>query len=254
MLCNDTSLELKEGEWLVHGDPMERALLVSGIKAELDIEAETKLYPRTDLISFESEYRFMATLHHTHTSDAFVCLKGAPERILKMCTYQKTAQGVQTLDSDYWLSRINEMAHQGQRVLAISVKQVNDKQMELKFSDVENDLILLGMFGLIDPPRGEAIKAIKVFHPAEIRVKMITGDHSITARAIAQQLNLINVDDVLTGQELDLMSEDELRQRIQNIDVYARVNPEHKLLLVRLLQELGLIVAMTGDGVNDARS
>lgn len=252
VLCNDASLELKEGEWLVHGDPMEGALLVSGIKAGLDLEAETKLYPRTDLIPFESEHRFMATLHHTHTGDAFVFLKGAPERILKMCTHQKTAQGVQTLDSDYWLSRINEMAHQGQRVLAIAVKPVNDKQLELKFSDVDNGLILLGMFGLIDPPREEAIEAIKVCHAAGIRVKMITGDHGVTARAIAQQLNLINVDDVLTGQELDLMSEDELRQRIQDIDVYARVNPEHKLLLVRLLQELGLIVAMTGDGVNDA--
>ena len=252
VLCNDASLELKEGEWLVHGDPMEGALLVSGIKAGLDLEAETKLYPRTDLIPFESEHRFMATLHHQHTGDAFVFLKGAPERILKMCTYQKTAQGVQTLDSDYWLSRINEMAHQGQRVLAIAVKPVNDKQLELKFSDVENGLILLGMFGMIDPPREEAIEAIKVCRAAGIRVKMITGDHGATARAIAQQLNLINVDDVLTGQEMDLMSEDELRQRIQDIDVYARVNPEHKLLLVRLLQELGLIVAMTGDGVNDA--
>ena len=252
VLCNDASLELKEGEWLVHGDPMEGALLVSGIKAGLDLEAETKLYPRTDLIPFESEHRFMATLHHKHTGDAFVFLKGAPERILKMCTYQKTVQGVQTLDSDYWLNHIHEMAHQGQRVLAIAVKPVNDKQLELKFSDVENGLILLGMFGLIDPPREEAIEAIKVCHTAGIRVKIITGDHGVTARAIAQQLNLVNVDDVLTGQELDLMSEDELRQRIQDIDVYARVNPEHKLLLVRLLQELGLIVAMTGDGVNDA--
>lgn len=252
VLCNDASLELKRGKWLVHGDPMEGALLVSGLKAGLDNEAEAKQYPRTDIIPFKSEHRFMATLHHSHTGDAFVLIKGAPERILDMCAHQKTAQGVQILDRNYWLRRIDEMANQGQRVLAIAVKPISYEQMELKFSDVENDLILLGMFGLIDPPREEAIEAIRICNEAGVRVKMITGDHSTTARAIAQQLKLVNVDDVLTGQELDLMSEDELRLRIQDIDVYARVNPEHKLLLVRLLQELGLIVAMTGDGVNDA--
>ncbi|MCP4000522.1 MAG: HAD-IC family P-type ATPase, partial [Gammaproteobacteria bacterium] len=153
---------------------------------------------------------------------------------------------------NYWLARIEEMAQQGQRVLAIAVKPVSYEQMELKFSDVENDLIMLGMFGLIDPPREEAIEAVQVCNRAGIRVKMITGDHGATARAIARQLKLVNIDDVLTGQELELMSEDELRQRVQDVDVYARVNPEHKLLLVRLLQEQGLIVAMTGDGVNDA--
>jgi potassium/sodium efflux P-type ATPase len=252
VLCNDASLELKGREWLVHGDPMEGALLVSGLKAGLDNEDEAKQYPRTDLIPFESEHRFMATLHHRHTGDAIVFIKGAPERILEMCAYQKTAQSVQAVESDYWLSRIDEMAQQGQRVLAIAVKPISFEQMELTFSDVENDLILLGMFGLIDPPREEAIEAVKVCNEAGIRVKMITGDHGATARAIAQQLKLTNVGDVLTGQELDLMSEDELRQRIQDVDVYARVNPEHKLLLVSLLQELGLIVAMTGDGVNDA--
>ena len=252
VLCNDASLELKGSDWLVHGDPMEGALLVSGLKADLDIEAESKQYPRTDLIPFESEHRFMATLHHSHTGDAFIFLKGAPERLLEMCAQQKTVHGNQTIDKDYWLSRIEEMAQQGQRVLAIAVKPVNYEQTELKFSDVENGLIMLGMFGLIDPPREEAIEAIKSCREAGIRVKMITGDHGATARAIAKQLKLVNASDVLTGQKLDLMSEDELRQQVQDIDVYARVNPEHKLLLVRLMQELGLIVAMTGDGVNDA--
>ena len=252
VLCNDASLEQNNREWLVHGDPMEGALLVAGLKTGLDIEVESKQYPRTDLIPFESEHRFMATLHHNHTGDAFIFLKGAPERVLEMCTHQRTVDGDQPLDRDYWLNRIEEMAQQGQRVLAIAVKSVNHEQMELTFSDVENDLIILGMFGLIDPPREEAIEAVRTCGLAGIRVKMITGDHGATARAIAQQLKLINVDDVLTGQELELMSEDELRQRVQDVDVYARVNPEHKLLLVRLMQEQGLIVAMTGDGVNDA--
>jgi magnesium-transporting ATPase (P-type) len=252
VLCNDASLEHKDAEWLVYGDPMEGALLVSGMKAGLDIEAEAKQYPRNDLIPFESEHRFMATLHHSHTGDAFIFLKGAPEQLLEMCDQQKTVNGDQPVDRDYWLNRIEEMAQQGQRVLAIAVKPVNHEQIELKFSDVENGLIMLGMFGLIDPPREEAIEAIKTCGEAGIRVKMITGDHGATARAIARQLKLVNTSDVLTGHELNLMSEDELRQRVLDVDVYARVNPEHKLLLVRLMQELGFIVAMTGDGVNDA--
>jgi magnesium-transporting ATPase (P-type) len=252
VLCNDASVEHKDTEWFVHGDPMEGALLVSGLKAGLDNNLETKQYPRTDLIPFESEHRFMATLHHSHTGDAFIFLKGAPERILEMCAQQRTAHGDQLIDKDYWLRRTEEMAQQGQRVLAIAVKPVNYKQIELTFSDVENGLILLGMFGLIDPPREEAIEAIKTCGEAGIRVKMITGDHAATARAIARQINLVNADNVLTGQDLELMSENELRQRVQDVDVYARVNPEHKLLLVRLMQEQGLIVAMTGDGVNDA--
>ncbi|MEH6468212.1 MAG: cation-transporting P-type ATPase [Porticoccus sp.] len=252
VLCNDASLEHKDTGWLVHGDPMEGALLVSGLKAGLEIEAEEKQYPRIDLIPFESEHRFMATLHHSHTGDTFIFLKGAPERILEMCAHQKTVHGDEPIDRDYWLNRIEEMAQQGQRVLAIAVKPVNYEQMQLKFSDVESGLTMLGMFGLIDPPREEAIEAVKTCGEAGIRVKMITGDHGATARAIARQLKLVNTDCILTGQELDLMTEDELRQRVQDVDVYARVNPEHKLLLVRLMQEVGLIVAMTGDGVNDA--
>jgi len=252
VLCNDASLEQTNGEWHVHGDPMEGALLVSGLKAGLDIDAEVQQYPRTDLIPFESEHRFMATLHHSHAGTAFIFLKGAPERVLEICTQQRMPGSDQPLDSKYWLARIEEMAQQGQRVLAIALKPVSCEQIELKFSDVEDGLIMLGMFGLIDPPREEAIEAVQTCEKAGIRVKMITGDHGATAQAIARQLKLVNVDDVLTGQELELMSEDELRQRVEDVDVYARVNPEHKLLLVRLMQEQGLIVAMTGDGVNDA--
>ncbi len=252
VLCNDASLEQRDSECLVHGDPMEGALLISGLKAGLDIEIEKKQYPRTDLIPFESEHRFMATLHHSHTGDAFIFLKGAPERVLEMSAFQRTINGDQSLDKNYWLTRIERMAQQGQRVLAIAFKPVSHDQRELTFSDVENELIILGMFGLIDPPRVEAMEAVRACGKAGIRVKMITGDHGVTARSIAQQLKLINADDVLTGQELESINDDDLRQRVQDVDVYARVNPEHKLRLVRLLQEQGLIVAMTGDGVNDA--
>jgi magnesium-transporting ATPase (P-type) len=252
ILCNDASLEQKNNEYLVHGDPMEGALLVAGLKAGLDIELESKHYPRTDLIPFESEHRFMATLHHSHAGEAFIFIKGAPEHVLEMCTYQRAFDGEQALDKNNWLKRIEAMAEHGQRVLAIAVKPVHCDQMELSFSDVENGVTMLGIFGLIDPPREEAIKAVHSCDMAGIRVKMITGDHAATARAIARQLKLINTDDVITGQDLELMSEKELRQKVQDVDVYARVNPEHKLLLVRLLQDQGFIVAMTGDGVNDA--
>ncbi|VAW91905.1 Cation-transporting ATPase, E1-E2 family [hydrothermal vent metagenome] len=252
ILCNDASLEKVDNEFLIHGDPMEGALLVAGLKAGLDNETEVKQYPRTDLIPFESEHRFMATLHHSHTNEAFIFLKGAPEHVLEMCTFQKTVNGDQSLDKNYWLARIEEMAKQGQRVLAIAFKSVNHEQTELSFNDVDNNLTLLGMFGLIDPPRAEAIAAVQSCHRAGIRVKMITGDHGATARAIAQQLKLVNANDVITGQEIDLMSEDELRQRVQDVDVFARVSPEHKLLLVKLMQQQASIVAMTGDGVNDA--
>ena len=252
ILCNDASIEQKNGKWIIYGDPMEGALLVAGLKAELNIKDEGEQYPRTDLIPFDSEHSFMATLHHSHTGDAFIFLKGAPEHVLEMCTRQRGDDGDRPLDQSYWLNCIEEMAQHGQRVLAIAFKKVKYEQVELKFSDVESDLILLGMFGLIDPPRDEAIEAVRVCDKAGIRVKMITGDHGATARAIARQLKLVNVDDVLTGQELESMSKHELYQRVQNVDVYARVNPKHKLLLVSLMQEHGLIVAMTGDGVNDA--
>lgn len=252
MLCNDASLEQKENEWLVNGDPMEGALLVAGVKAGLNIETEVKQYPRTDLIPFESEHRFMATLHHSHSGEAFIFVKGAPEQILKMCTLQRSLDGDESLDKSYWLDRIEELAVQGQRVLAMAIKPVNFEKRELVFGDVESDLIMLGMFGMIDPPREEAIEAVQTCKKAGIRVKMITGDHGATALAISRQLKLINTDDVLIGEDIESMSEDDLRLRVQDVDVYARVNPEHKLLLVKLLQEEGKIIAMTGDGVNDA--
>ncbi|MEA3522779.1 MAG: cation-transporting P-type ATPase [Campylobacterota bacterium] len=251
-LCNDASLEQTQEEWQVNGDPMEGALLIAALKAGLDIDLHVKQYPRKDLIPFESEHRFMATLHHSHNGEAFIFVKGAPERILEMCTFERTPDGKQNVNKEHWLDSIQKMAEQGQRVLAIAMKSVDTQQTELKFSDVENDLVLLGMFGLIDPPREEAIEAVEACAKAGIRVKMITGDHGATACAIAKQIKLQNSEDVITGEELEGMSEEALKERVADVDVYARVNPEHKLRLVRLLQEDGLIVAMTGDGVNDA--
>ena len=252
LLCNDALVENKKSQWQVLGDPMEGALMVAALKSGLDAELELKSYPRTDLIPFESEHRFMATLHHSHRGEAYIFIKGAPERLMEMCSLQRSAKGDVPIDLECWKSGIHTMASQGQRVLAIAVKQVPQEKIELNFDDVESDLVLLGMFGLIDPPREEAIQAVKTCSNAGIRVKMITGDHSTTAMAIARQLNLVNSTDVLTGQELEQLSDEALKARVEDVDVYARVSPEHKLRLVKLLQEFGLIVAMTGDGVNDA--
>jgi len=252
MLCNDASLEQREEAYRVHGDPMEGALLVAGLKAGLNHDEEIKNYPRSDLIPFESEHKFMATLHHSHQGDAFIYMKGAPEQVLERCAQQRIGNSVQPVDMPYWLQQIEKMAAQGQRVLAIAVRPIAENTHELNFTDVDNEMIMLGLFGFIDPPREEAISSVENCRRAGIRVKMITGDHAATAQAIARQLKLRNTDRVITGEQLKAMSEDELRQQVQAVDVYARVNPEHKLRLVKLLQEQGMIVAMTGDGVNDA--
>ncbi len=251
-LCNDTALEHKNDQWQAHGDPMEGALLVAGLKVGLALESEAKQYPRTDLIPFDSEHKFMATLHHSHGGDAFVFLKGAPERVLQMCDRQQMSDGDQPLGADFWHEQIDALARQGQRVLAVAYKSVPLSQQSLAFDDVSEGLTLLGLFGLIDPPRDEAITAVLQCQNAGIRVKMITGDHAVTALAIAEQLRLSNTTEAISGHALDQMDEQTLRQRVAQVDVYARVSPEHKLRLVSVLQEQGAIVAMTGDGVNDA--
>ncbi|MEJ1297839.1 MAG: cation-transporting P-type ATPase [Candidatus Sedimenticola sp. (ex Thyasira tokunagai)] len=251
-LCNDASLEVNEDSLTLHGSPMEGALLVAGYKAGLQHEEELKLCPRTDLIPFESQHRFMATLHHGHTGASWIFLKGAPEQVIEMCGRQINGESYEAIDAGYWENEIERMAAEGQRVLAVAVKPAKTRQSELDFSDIDDELALLGLFGLIDPPRQEAISAVSRCQAAGIRVKMITGDHAATAMAIARQLNLLNSSHALTGREIESESDDELRQQVREVDVYARVSPEHKLRLVELLQSEGAIVAMTGDGVNDA--
>lgn len=251
-LCNDAQLEQREGEWLVNGDPMEGALLIANIKAGLEPEILAQQYPRTDLIPFESEHKFMATLHHSHTGEAFIFLKGAPEQILEMCASERTPTGDRPLDTALWHARTEKLAERGQRVLAVACKPGQSHEMELDFKDVKSGMVLLGLFGLIDPPRAEAIAAVARCQSAGIVVKMITGDHRTTACAISRQLGLVNPDIALTGKELEHMSDAELRDLALDVNVFARVSPEHKLRLVSLLQGFGLTVAMTGDGVNDA--
>ncbi|PUD98458.1 MAG: carbonate dehydratase, partial [Candidatus Sedimenticola endophacoides] len=251
-LCNTSAVAFEGDACRLSGDPMEAALLVAGIKGGLEIEAENIRYPRTDLIPFESEHKFMATLHHSHAGEHFIFVKGAPERILEMCDRLRGAGGDVGLDREAWMARMEAMAARGYRVLAVAVKPVTEHQLELTFDDVQQGLVLLGLFGLIDPPRPEVIEAIQVCRRAGIRVKMITGDHSVTAAAIARQVGLVNHSAVLSGRDLDRLDDAALAQRVREVDVYARVTPEHKLRLVSVLQGLDQVVAMTGDGVNDA--
>ena len=250
--CNDSSVEKRGNEWRVHGDPMEAALLIAAMKGEIDVYEIGEASPRIDVIPFESEHKYMAALHHTHEGEAIIFLKGAPEKLLQLCTDQRTQNGNEPIDPDFWHGEIEHLAQQGQRVLGIACKIVTRELRELTPAELEDGMVLLGLFGLIDPPREEAIAAVKECQTAGIRVKMITGDHSVTACSIAAQLGLLNAKEAITGQDLDRISDDELHRRVQEVDVYARVSPEHKLRLVSLLQDQGAIVAMTGDGVNDA--
>lgn len=252
VLCNDAALRSTDGHWTVDGDPMEGALLTLGLKAGLDPALEAGSLPRADVIPFDAEHRFMATLHHGPAGEGFIYVKGAPERIIDMCARQRGADGDRPLDGRHWHDHVDRMAAQGQRVLAVAFKPTDTEHRELRFDDVENDLILLGLLGLIDPPREEAVAAVAECQAAGIRIKMITGDHRGTARAIAEQLGLANHRDVLTGADLDLLDDRELIGRASEVDVFARTSPEHKLRLVTALQANNQVVAMTGDGVNDA--
>ncbi|HEX4141665.1 MAG TPA: HAD-IC family P-type ATPase, partial [Candidatus Methylacidiphilales bacterium] len=254
LLCNDTLFVQEEGRRKVQGDPTEAALLVSAEKAGLKRDELERQLPRHDIIPFESEYMFMATLH----GDARVVYKkGSLERILARCDKMLGADGREVpMDKDAAKSAAETMAAEGLRVLAFATKRLNHDKLAM--SDVEGGLVFLGLQAMIDPPRQEAIEAVGNCQRAGIRVKMITGDHAVTAAAIAGQLGLhgIHTGDhrlkALAGAELAKISDEELPSMADDISVFARVTPEQKLRLVKALQAKGHIVAMTGDGVNDA--
>ena len=252
LLCNDARLNNVNGQWAIEGDPMEGALIAVAHKAGLDHGVEARNFPRADVIPFDAEHRFMAVFHHDHNGEGFIYVKGAPERILEMCACQRDFDGESALNQDYWQSQAEEIASTGQRVLAVAMKKADVSQTVLTFGDVENGLTFLGLLGLIDPPRDEAIAAIAECQAAGICVKMITGDHAGTAMAIAQKLGLENPGTVLTGHDLDSLDDAQLRRLVGETSVFARTSPENKLRLVMALQAEGAVVAMTGDGVNDA--
>ena len=253
LLCNDAILNNIEGDWKLHGDPTEGALVSTAMKAGLDPEQERKNYPRIDVIPFESEHRFMATLHHGHAGNSFIYLKGAPEVILASCDYQRSSGTDIPLDRDYWHNNIEKIANLGQRPLALAVKLVPHRKQVLTFEDATSGFIMLGLFGISDPPRKEAVTSIRRCREAGIRVLMVTGDHVLTAQAIGAQLLIGKAQgSVISGRDIDTLDDEQLAHLLEKTEIVARASPEHKLRLVKILQAQGNIVAMTGDGVNDA--
>lgn len=234
-LCNDAALHSGAEGWRVDGDPMEGALLAFAHKA-----GAADPTARLDSIPFDSRHRFMAVLTRG-PEGALVHVKGAPERVLMMC---------QGLDLAHWHARAEALARRGLRVLALAETQAGGESLDA--AALDGGLTFLGLVGLIDPPRPEAIAAVAECRAAGIAVKMITGDHAGTAAAIARQIGLAQTDRVLTGVDLDTLDDLGLAEAVQHVDVFARTSPEHKLRLVTALQARGLSVAMTGDGVNDA--
>jgi len=246
-LCNNATLARGEEGYGIIGDPTEGALVVSAAKAGIN-----EKFPSLDEIPFESERQYMATLHEGQ-GENIIYVKGSPERILGMCQKQLTDEGIEPLKSEAILEKAAEMGEEALRVLGMAYKTVPKEKTSLEPGDI-GGLTFLGLQGMIDPPRQEAIEAVAKCKKAGIRSVMITGDHALTAKAIARQLGIMgsDKDKVLTGEELARMSDEELYEAVGKVSVYARVAPEHKLRIAQQLQKRGEIVAMTGDGVNDA--
>ncbi len=248
-LCNDAELVEAEGQWTVLGTPTEGALQVVARKAGFKTEG----YERLAVIPFESENKFMATLNRHGDGGGRVLLSGAPDRLLDRCGAQRGMEGAsEPLDRAFWEDQIERLSADGLRVLAVAAREAGEGQHELTLDDIAGDMVFLGIVGILDPPRPEAIKAIKICRAAGIRVKMITGDHAGTATAIGREMGIGDDHPAIDGARLEAASDDELRTLVREHDIYARTSPEHKLRIVQALQANGEVVAMTGDGVNDA--
>ncbi|WP_449417723.1 cation-translocating P-type ATPase [Phormidium nigroviride] len=257
LLCNDSHLQEQEGQLSVAGDPTEGALIVSAQKAGLTLQELEQEQPRLDTIPFESQFQYMATLHQQRElGDRHrIYVKGSAESILQQCDRQIDADGQNIdLNLEEIEQVVDRMASQGLRVLAFAKKEISAQKQGIDREDIDNNLVFLGLQGMIDPPRAEAIAAVRVCQSVGIQVKMITGDHALTAAAIAHKMGLSQEADALvfTGKQLAEMDDRELANAVEASNVFARVAPEQKLRLVEALQSKGEIVAMTGDGVNDA--
>ena len=255
ILCNDSELIQENGTWKIRGDPTEAALVVVAEKAGYKTHEVRKQHPRIGEIPFSSERKRMTTVHVFPSKEKVVFMKGAPELVLERCAFIQDSKGVRKLtekDRKEILKKNAEMAEKALRVLAVAYK----KEQEIKSFDeksLEKELIFLGLAGMIDPPREEAIEAIKVCKRVGIKPVMITGDHMLTALAIAKEMGIYHEGDVaLTGEDLEKMSQEDLERIVEKVTVYARVSPIHKLKIVEAWKKKGHVVAMTGDGVNDA--
>jgi cation-transporting P-type ATPase F len=244
LACSDSHLEEDQGRWLVIGDPTEGALIAAANKIDLSLAWVAQSFPRIDSIPFESQFQYMATLHNTVEEEHLIYVKGSVEAILSRCQ----------IDPGEVELEVERMARKGLRVLAFAKKSVSKSQQSIDHADIETGLAFLGLQGMIDPPRTEAIAAVHSCQAAGIQVKMITGDHVTTAKAIAERIGLQKAHHrhAYDGRQLAQMDDAELSRAVEDSVVFARVAPAQKLRLVGALQSRGEIVAMTGDGVNDA--
>ncbi|RDE25065.1 cation-transporting P-type ATPase [Motiliproteus coralliicola] len=259
LLCNDSQLVKTDEGWRIEGDPTEGALITSAHKAGLTLDSLLQSLPRIDAIPFESQHQYMATLHQRADGKRLVYLKGSVESLIKRCANVLDETGaIAELDQARCHREVESMAANGMRVLAFAVAELADDQAQISHADLVEGLTFIGLQGMIDPPRPEAVEAVSACQSAGISVKMITGDHAVTAAAIAQEIGLEGKRlengrlAAVTGHELAEMSDEQVEHLVGHIAVFARVAPEQKLRLVEAMQRRGDVVAMTGDGVNDA--
>jgi len=255
-LCNDATLQHEGSLWTILGDPTEGALLTLAAKGSFYKTTLTETYPRLAEIPFSSERKRMSVLCVSSDSSYFLFTKGSPELVLEQCTHIQQGESIISMTSDQRdrvLEQNNEMAQRGLRVLGVAMRQLPQQPVEENLNESEQDLTWLGLVGMLDAPRPEVRTAVAQCRQAGIRPVMITGDHPLTARAIAQDLGISTTEEsYLTGKELEHLSVEDLEAKVLQVSVYARVAPEHKLRIVQALQRRGEFVAMTGDGVNDA--
>lgn len=246
--CNDAELRENDGNWAINGDPTEGALITLYEKA--DIKAEDM--ERISTIPFDSEYKYMAVMADMGEDNRIIFIKGAPDRMLEMACCEDHKDGRHALNREFWEEKIATIARKGQRMIGAAYKKVDSNTTQITHEDVQDDIVMLGIAGIIDPPRPEAIDAIQACHGAGITVKMITGDHADTAKAIGKEMGIGDGEKALQGKDLEKMSDKDFEQVVEEYDIFARTSPEHKLKLVTALQANGHVCAMTGDGVNDA--
>jgi len=254
LLCNDSELANNEGKWSIRGDPTEGALLAAAEKTGLNKKETEKKYPRIGELPFSSERKRMTTIHSTPSDDQICYMKGAPEIVLQRCTHIQESDKIESLTREKRENILKvgeEMAGEALRIIALAYKKIASGT---KFEEsLENELIFLGLFGMMDPPRDEAVKAVEVCKQVGIKPIMITGDHRLTAMAVSEEIGIYQKGDIaLTGEELEKMSDSELEDIVEKTTVYSRVSPTHKLRIVEAWKKKGQVVAMTGDGVNDA--
>ena len=250
-LCNNSRID--ESTFL--GDPTEAALLVAASKSNMEMDNVKKQYPRVSEIPFSSERRLMTTVHDAPSGRQVAYVKGSPEKVLELCEFIYIEGKTKKLDEKLrteLLSKNEEMANQALRVLAMAYRDLTDEISGYDEENLERDLVFVGFMGMIDPPREEAKAAVELCKKARIRVVMITGDHKLTAVTVAKELGILKTELALTGEELESKSDRDFEEMAVTIRVFARVSPEHKLRIVKVLKKKGHVVAMTGDGVNDA--